>query len=456
MDFDFSGFGDFEASSENIEIKKAKKFDRIWHIGKSGGSVYQKPTIENGIIYFGSLDSYVYAVESETGQEIWRVKLDEMVLGSCPVIIDDVIYIGGYDLSVYAIDKIKGKIIWKFKTGGGVFSTIGHSSGKLYFGSSDGFLYCINLKGQLVWRFKTGGEIPSSPSIIDDKIIFGSFDNFYYCLDANTGGELWKFRTGAEVWHVNKLPVMDGKIFCPSFDNFVYCLSLGTGKELWRFKTGKYGSASAPVIHDGLLYHGCRDGIVYCLNFDGKEMWRFQCGEAMDSGTGYKDMFLFCNGDGNLYAVDAKTGKELWRYHTGTVNYHHPAVWNDKIFFSSWDCHIYAVDIEGNALWRFATSVSKESEIPPTYDAWEAEIKKSSDVSDTIDTAEKYSGAIENLNLSEYGTKSEYAGKSEYTHKSEYTTDFVIFEDCMNFGVNEWTSGLKDSVISLPPVKISR
>ncbi|NIO23140.1 MAG: PQQ-binding-like beta-propeller repeat protein [Candidatus Aenigmarchaeota archaeon] len=443
MDLGFeSGFSDFDVDVEEVEVKKVKKYDRIWHI-KEGGSIYQKPTIHEGVMYFGAMDSCVYAVDAESGKEIWRTKLEGPVMGSCPLVRGNVIYIGSYAYDFYALNRETGKIVWRFRTGGEVISTPAVWNDKIYFCSGDGYAYCLDLEGKPVWKFKTGDKVASSPAVAEGKVVFGSFDDNYYCLDAETGEELWRFKTGAEIWQVNPVLIKEGRVYCSSFDNHVYCLDLETGREIWRFKTGKYGNSSAPVYYKGLLYHGTRDGIMYCLTLEGKELWRFKCREAMDCGVGHEGMFLFVNGDGFLYALDAKTGKELWRFRTGTVNYHFPTVWEGKIYFSSWDCHIYAIDLEGKELWRFASSNLRESEIPPTYGAWKMEIKKSSTDEETIEDEKYREKKEESVSLSDYHVTSEYSTTSEYKQKSDYDTSFVMFEDVLE-GEDIWTSDSRD------------
>jgi outer membrane protein assembly factor BamB len=432
MDFAFegfdSGFSGFDTEIEEVEVKKEKKFDRIWHIKDGGGSVYQQPAISDGIMYFGAMDSYVYALNAETGKEMWRAKLAGMVIGSSPAIRGNAIYVGCYDYRLYALEKKTGKTIWAFRTNGEIVSTPAITKERIYFCSSDGCAYCIDLEGKEIWKFRTGDKVASSPVVADGRMIFGSFDGNYYCLDAETGRELWRFRTGAEIWHMNPPAINGGKVYVSSFDNYAYCLDVKTGREVWRFRTGKYGNSSAPVWYDGLLYHGTRDGIIYCLTPEGREVWRFRGGEAMDCGIGYEGMFLCCNGDGFFYALDAKTGKELWRFRTGAMNYHFPAVWRERIFFSSMDCHIYAIDLRGKEMWRFMTSTQKASDIPPAYEAWKAEIKKTH-VEDAISEDRYRAKKTDTVSLSDYHVASEYSAKSDYKQKSDYSATLTFFED---------------------------
>ena len=51
----------------------------------------------------------------------------------------------------------------------------------------------------LLWKFPTGGHpVISSPAVSGGMVYFGSSDTLY-ALDAQTGQEKWKFKTGDEV-----------------------------------------------------------------------------------------------------------------------------------------------------------------------------------------------------------------------------------------------------------------
>ena len=72
-------------------------------------------------------------------------------------------------------------------------------------------------------------------------------------------------------------------------------------------------------------------------------------------------------------------------------------------------------------MWRFATSTRQIPYIPPFNEAWETEIKISSDESDKTEVEEdKYASRLSMAEFGEYKPKSEYATKLEYSRKSEY------------------------------------
>jgi outer membrane protein assembly factor BamB len=189
-----------------------------------------------------------------------------------------------------------------------------------------------------------------------------------------------------------------------------------TGKELWRFKTGKYGNCFSPVVHNGIVYHGSRDGILYALSLEGEELWRFKAGGLIAVGVLINDnRIYFGSEDANVYCLDLKTGKELWRFKTSGQVWSPPALWKDSVFFGSWDCRFYCISLEGKELWRFVASDTTICKVDPPYKIFEMVVKKSFDEADG--TGEKY-----DLDFSGRGSDDVYSVKSEYVFETTYAT----------------------------------
>ena len=68
------------------------------------------------------------------------------------------------------------------------------ADGKLYFGSTvDDAAHCIDTKsGKELWRFITDAPVRIAPSIYNGKVFFGSDDGFGYCVNAGSGKLIWK------------------------------------------------------------------------------------------------------------------------------------------------------------------------------------------------------------------------------------------------------------------------
>jgi outer membrane protein assembly factor BamB len=128
----------------------------------------------------------------------------------------------------------------------------------------------------------------------------------------------------------------------------------------------------------------------------------------------------FGSEDGNLYALSLE-GEELWRFRTeGGIFCPEPPCFEGKIYFGSYDCHLYAVDAKtGKEVWKFATSTLVKSTFPPFQEGFEIKVKKS--FIEEGKKEEKYRVDIREEEFkSEYSVKSEYAIKSEYAGREEY------------------------------------
>ncbi len=157
-----------------------------------------------------------------------------------------------------------------------------------------------------------------------------------YCLNAADGKVLWK-QTAAEGkpatsinssnTYATETPVTDGERIYAYFGmTGVFCYDL-TGKPLWTAKLGAYrtamghGSGSSPVVHDGRLFIQCdneeKSFLVALDAKTGKELWRVNRTER----TGWATPLIWknkvrtevvCVGSPRARAYDPATGKQLW------------------------------------------------------------------------------------------------------------------------------------------------
>jgi outer membrane protein assembly factor BamB len=330
------------------------------------GSTVNSPAVVDGVVYFGSRDNHLYAVDIQIGAEKWKFETGG-VYTSSPAVSDGVVYIGSFASWVnylYAVDTKTGEEKWKFKTGDKVLSSPAVSDGVVYFGCSDKHLYALDTKiGKEKWKFKTKGEIYSSPTLSDGVVYFGSNDHHLYALNANTGEEKWKFETGDSVR--SSPAVSEGVVYFGSSDNHLYAVDSKTGEEKWKFKTGGYFAFSSPAVSDGVVYFGSSDNHLYALDMKtGKEKWKFETEDSIDSSpTVLAGVVYFGSDDSHLYALDSKTGEEKWKFETGGNVRSSPSVLEGVVYFGSRDNHLYAVDIEAaSALGKEELNIQEEAD----------------------------------------------------------------------------------------------
>lgn len=151
---------------------------------KAKRGVFSSPVEYEGLVFFGSMDWQLYALDMERGWKVWTFRTNKPIISS-PAIADDKVFVGSVDGHLYAVDASGGKERWRFETGGQVTSSPAVSGGAVYFGGIDGNVYSLDAKtGKERWNFPTQGPIPSSPAIVDNVVYVGSMDHHLYALKA--------------------------------------------------------------------------------------------------------------------------------------------------------------------------------------------------------------------------------------------------------------------------------
>jgi outer membrane protein assembly factor BamB len=83
----------------------------------------------------------------------WKVKLGGRL--TPPVISGSTVYVSRIDAhTLHALDKSTGETQWTYTVGARIDSPPTIHRGRVVFGSTDGWVYCLNTDGQLVWRYR--------------------------------------------------------------------------------------------------------------------------------------------------------------------------------------------------------------------------------------------------------------------------------------------------------------
>ncbi|MBX6383828.1 MAG: serine/threonine-protein kinase, partial [Microbispora sp.] len=308
----------------------------------TGGEVYSSPAVVDGVVYVGSWDHKLYAIDAATGRKRWSFTTGAWVY-STPAVADGVVYVGSDDSELYAIDAATGRKRWSFTTGRAVESSPAVADGVVYVGSWGGKLHAIDAAtGRKRWSFTTGDSVDSSPVVVDGVVYVGSNDHKLYAVDAVTGRERWHFATGN--WVESSPVVADGVVYVGSNDHKLYAIDAVTGRERWSFTTGR-AVESSPAVVDGVVYVGSNDHKLYAVDaVTGRERWHFPTGDLVDSSPAVVDGVVYVgSADGKLYAVDAVTGRERWHFTIGAWVRSSPAVVDGVVYVGSEDHKLYAI-----------------------------------------------------------------------------------------------------------------
>jgi outer membrane protein assembly factor BamB len=282
-------------------------------------------------------------------EQIWEFKA-KFPICSSSASSNGKLYFGSYDSNVYCVDAHTGDEIWTFPTNGYVLSTPCVSYGKAYVGSGDGRLYCLDSEtGEKIWTYKTFGKIDSSPVAQDGKLFFGSDEGSLYCIDAYTGKHKWMFHASRSIQGTPALS--QTKAVFSSSNGYLYCLDIETGKLVWQSKTG--GRYSSPCIWGTKIFIGSSDNNLHCINIDsGKTLWSLKTMSGYSSPAMMGNKVVIGSDNGKLYCVNTETGKSTWVAQLSGV-LTSPAVNGKTIRIASSEGTIFSIDGDGKVIDKF-------------------------------------------------------------------------------------------------------
>lgn len=359
----------------------------LWNY-TTGDLVWSPPDVVNGVVYVGSTDGNIYALNATNGAKIWNYTTGGMILAS-PTVVNGIVYGGSSNGNVYALNANSGVKLWNFTAGApasnfcginaNAGSAVGSSpvvaDGVVYIGSYNGNIYALNLTtGAKLWSYNTGGWVWSS-AIAGGVIYVGSSGSNVCALNATNGTELWSCVTGlpAISWGgvpspILSSPVIVGQVVYVGSDNgTVYALNAGNGMTLWNYTTyiepgtpsvfSGNEILSSPFIDKGVLYVGSNSGDFYALNAtNGNKIWNSTTsGEEGTSPAVVGGVIYIANGDGgDVYALNATNGGQLWSYTTSYLSTTSPT-FSNGVLYAGGDDSVFALRV---------TSQTPQSEPP--------------------------------------------------------------------------------------------
>lgn len=243
-------------------------------------ALYGNPAISGSRIFVPTHDDRLYAIDFD-GVQVWSApfQADGRLIGGVIFqagsdaatgedALDGVIYFGSDDGNVYALETDAGIQKWSFETDNGVWSTPALFEGVLYVTSLDGTLYVLDAEdGSLLWTFETDSGIASTPLIneVERFVYFGGFDSKLHAVDIDTQRERWIIE--ADNWFWTTPLLVDGVLYAGALDNKVYAVDAATGDPVWPEPFETDGPIrAAPVIAAGVLIVVDREGNVFGID----------------------------------------------------------------------------------------------------------------------------------------------------------------------------------------------
>lgn len=320
----------------------------IWTV-KTGGAVKSSAAVGNGMVYVGSDDGVLYAIDAATGTVTWRHSTGGAIEAS-PLLRGDTVYVGSSDGAMYAIEAKTGARRWRTETGdrilgGANVAVLDGGRERIVVGSYDHQVRAFDPKtGAVAWAFSTDNFVHAAPSVQGARVVFGGCDGRLRMIDAADGTVLLDYKVGA--YMAGSIALADGasRAFLGHYGNAAIALDLDDEKVLWTYKDRAFPFFSSPALAADRIVIGGRDRRVHAIaRATGKALWTFQTQGRVDgSPTIAGDKVVIGSADGRLYLLGLADGKKRWSRDLGAAISASPAVAGGRVYIGAEDGRVYA------------------------------------------------------------------------------------------------------------------
>src|SRR5215207_4959839 len=324
-------FGFNPARTRYLPVKGVKPpFDKLWRF--TDRPLLEFPPIYvGGKLYFVNNSGYAYALDADTGKELWKRRIGRLNASS-PAYYKHRLYIVNLVPGhIVKLDAKTGRMIWKRNLPGRAESSSVIVNRTVYFGCENGELFAMSTgKGQVRWSTPLGGPIKSAPAYSDGKLFVGDYGGYMNAVDAKSGELVWQSGSlgpgfGGSGAFYSTPAVAYGRVYAGNNDSRVYSFEVADGDLAWSYSTGGYaysGPAVARTRHTGpTVYIGSFDGNVYALNAkSGEPRWiQSAGGPVIGSLTAVGNIVYVAEFEGTSTTGFAmKIGRRVFSYPRGT------------------------------------------------------------------------------------------------------------------------------------------
>jgi glucose dehydrogenase len=431
-----------EAEGE-INRSNVSSLEEAWKLPSRAQSTYgayaASPVISNGVVYMQDLESSVQAISLESGEVQWSHRLESPTQGPNGVVVADGKVFGATASETFALDQETGKELWSvpvaesplaidmapgYEDGLVYVSTVPVNVNSEYLGGGVGTLWALDAEsGKKVWSFATvpkdlwgdkktnsGGGLWYPPSF-DEKgsMYIGTgnpapypgtaqkpwgasrpgpnlYTNSIVKLDAKTGKLDWFYQqTPHDLydWDFQNSPILakaggrevaigSGK------SGFVTAVDAKNGKVVWSTPVGRHNGhdedgllamrGQTSKIKGGEVLPGNLGGVITPPAANDTTVFV----PIVNGGVTVTPAQTLANTgalEGGMVALDIKTGKVKWEQSYPAAAFGSPVVINDVVFFTTFDGTVRGVDANtGGEVWTAALPAGSNSPVTASGD----------------------------------------------------------------------------------------
>jgi outer membrane protein assembly factor BamB len=424
-----------------IDRASAPQLEVAWTLPltaqSSFGAYAATPVVSKGVVYSQDLESNVEAISLASGEVQWKKNYNDPNLGPNGVVVSGGRVFGATGSEVFALDEETGKQVWStpllrnpeegitmapgYHDGLVYVSTVPTNSTAQYPGGGVGVLWALDAKsGKKVWHFDTvpeslwgdpkqnaGGGLWYSPSFDEQGFMYfgvgnpapfpgtpqspwGSsrpgpnlYTDSMVKLDAKTGKMAWYYQqTPHDVydWDFQDSPILaqaGGRQVAigAGKSGIVVAVDRKTGRPVWKRPVGKHSGHD----EDGLLamrgeysklkagstvYPGTLGGVIAPMAANKTTVFVPVVNHPVAASKSGGEIQESSEMTGEMVAIDIKTGKVEWNQEFPAAAFGAPAAVNDMVFFTTFDGTVHGLDAKtGGEVWQGALPAASNTAV---------------------------------------------------------------------------------------------
>ena len=327
---------------------------------ESGGPISASPTVVGGVLFLGNNMGRLVALDVRTGKLLWShqakndLMAEPLVLGNRVIVGEGneetyvnrgVVHVGSGENALLAFDRATGKPLWSTPLTGTAMPTPAFVNGVLVDHNGSGDVVGIDPATGKVLYDRFTGTIPSMAGLMpfgDAVIGGGQTETTLVSLNVKDGSTKWQHAFPKASGVGDCPPAGDGRlVFCDYValippEDYVqagkmntlhaYALDAATGTPVWdtTLESGilpKRNQSAIPLYDNGAVFVGSAFApYMHALDAKtGKLLWRTKVrGPVKNGPVAVNGALYFGDLGGNLWALDEKTGKVIGVKHFKT------------------------------------------------------------------------------------------------------------------------------------------
>lgn len=296
-------------SEGEIERSNAATLKKAWSVPltaqSSYGAVSATPVVVGGVVYLQDLESNVQAIDLQSGKVLWTKNYSEPDQGPNGVVVGGDAVFGATPTKAFALDRESGEELWSVKLADGSKEAMDMAPGY-----NEGLVYVSTVPTNVRSEYPSGGV------------------GTLWALDAESGEKVWHFDTVPKsLWGDPSINAGGGLWYPPSFDD-EGGMYFGVGNPVpFPGESSKPWGSSRPgpnLYTNSIVKLDAKTGKLdwyYQQTPHDLYDWDFQNPPILATAGG-KELAIGSGKSGFVVAVDAKTGKPVWKTAVGKHNGH--------------------------------------------------------------------------------------------------------------------------------------